>query len=88
MLLISLGILLYIACFTGYVHASFKNSELKVDTYELVKVKQGDTLWNIADQYNEQFDVSLIKMLDIIFEYNQLTSSTIQPGQTLKIPIR
>lgn len=86
-LLISAGILLYIVVFTSYVTASIKKNEWSFDTYTTVKVVKGETLWQIADRYNETFDVSLVTMLDSIYTYNNLKTATIQPGQQLKIPI-
>lgn len=86
--LISLGIMIYIACFTGYVHASLKKMDTETLKYELIQVKQGETLWKIADRYNERYGTSLIKMLDLIYEVNNLESSMIHPGQTLKIPTK
>lgn len=84
--LLGIGIIIYVACFTGYVHASFKNMDKINDTYEVITVKKGETLWMIADRYNEEFEISLVKMLDRIITYNELTNSTIHPGQRINIP--
>lgn len=86
--LISLGVMIYIACFTGYVHASLKKMDTDIVEYEIIQVKKGDTLWKIADRYNEHYGLSLLKMLDLIYVHNDLNDPTIHPGQMLKIPIR
>lgn len=87
LLLLSIGAILYVLCFTGYVQASLDKLNFDSVEYEIIQVKPGDTLWRIADQYNDQFGVRLIKMVDIIYDFNQLESDKIFAGQVLKIPI-
>lgn len=86
MTILVVAIIIYIVSFTGYVHAALNKSNIEYDVYEIVKVKRGETLWNIADRYNDQFGISLVNMLDIIYDFNELDSTIIQPGQFIKIP--
>lgn len=53
--------------------------------YEEVKVVEGDTLWNIALAYlPEKTDVR--KVIYDIKRFNNMNSSYIYPGDTIKIP--
>lgn len=47
-------------------------------------VAEGETLWEIADQYSEGQD--LRRVVAAIMKYNGLESPVIWPGQVLKIP--
>jgi LysM repeat protein len=53
-----------------------------------VVVEPGDTLWRIADQYNEQAGMSVNELLFYIQKENQLQSAIIQPGDHIIIPIK
>lgn len=52
--------------------------------YAAVRVNAGDTLWSIAAAHSGDADVQ--DTIDRIAAVNHLHSSTIQPGQTLRIP--
>lgn len=51
-----------------------------------VIVEEGDTLWAIAKTISCESEDIRLKVHDII-EENQLTSATIHPGETLRIPV-
>lgn len=53
--------------------------------YIEVKVRSGDTLWELAKDYSQpQQDVR--KLIYEIREVNNLTCVDLKPGQTIKIP--
>lgn len=52
--------------------------------YDYICVKEGDTLWNIAQYYNYNIDIR--KFVTIIKKENSLKNSIIYPGDVLKIP--
>lgn len=54
--------------------------------YEEVIVQTGDSLWRIADQYNEDHDLSISQMVQVIIDENQLSNPYIYPGQVIQIP--
>lgn len=55
------------------------------DEYISVIVEQGDTLWDLAGEYNNTRD--LRQYIRKIEKINQLTDSTIYEGDVLKMPI-
>ncbi|UMZ73539.1 LysM peptidoglycan-binding domain-containing protein [Natranaerofaba carboxydovora] len=52
---------------------------------ETTIVQDGDTLWNIAKEYNEN-DTDLRKFVYKIRELNNLDDAMLYPGKELKIP--
>lgn len=61
-------------------------SGLTKDSYIEVTVLHGDTLWEIADQYNGEENIQKV-VFDII-EFNNKQNSDLHPGEKLKIPIK
>lgn len=53
--------------------------------YDYVYIKAGDTLWDIANEYNNDIDIR--KFIDIVKKENSLSSAVIYPGDIIKIPL-
>lgn len=53
--------------------------------YDYVCVKTGDTLWDIAQQY--ETDINLRCFIDLILKENSKSDCLIYPGDILKIPL-
>lgn len=51
-----------------------------------VIVKRGDSLWKIAERYDNN-KIDLRKYIEIIQEYNGLDTTVLQPGQRISVPI-
>ncbi|MBP1933676.1 cell division suppressor protein YneA [Ammoniphilus resinae] len=85
--IIMLGSLL----FTSVVHIvsglEWSNTaEASSFDYIEVPVEMGDTLWTIADRYNEEHQRSIRDMVRLIIDENNLQDPYIYPGQNLHIP--
>ncbi|MBN6189108.1 LysM peptidoglycan-binding domain-containing protein [Aneurinibacillus sp. BA2021] len=52
-----------------------------------VVVEPGDTLWKLADRYNEQAGMSINELLFYIQRENGLKSAMVQPGDHIIIPV-
>ncbi|RKD34508.1 LysM peptidoglycan-binding domain-containing protein [Thermohalobacter berrensis] len=52
-----------------------------------VKVKRGDTLWNIAKKNNPNND-DVRKIVHKIMKLNDMESAEIFPGDVLKVPLK
>lgn len=61
-------------------------SGLTNDSFIEVTVRQGDTLWEIANQYNG--DENIQKVIFEVMEFNNKQNSDLYPGEKLKIPIK
>lgn len=53
--------------------------------YEYIYVRAGDTLWQIATEYNNGMDIR--KFVKLIMDENSLNSAVIYPGDVLKVPL-
>lgn len=70
---------------TGFVFVSA--SEPEHQSYRLISVREGDSLWKIASRYQQQAGMEVPRLIDEIKRMNQLDSPIIFPGQELFIPI-
>ncbi len=75
-------LLVIITVFTGMVVNAGATSSAK-DKYEVVKVKSGDSLWEIASIYNNK---DIREYIYDIKELNRLESDIIYTGQILLLP--
>lgn len=59
-------------------------SEIEVE-YKRIVIRKGDTLWNIASEYNANQDIrSYIHKIKLI---NNINKEYIYPGQVIYVPI-
>jgi LysM repeat protein len=65
-------------------------SVLTKDTSEYIsiQVKQGDTLWELADKYEEKTSLSKDKFIKWTKEENKLNSDNITIGQVIVLPVK
>lgn len=65
---------------------TFTNLEKSDNQYMKVKVESGDTLWAMAEQY-EDANMSATEFVKWVREANELQTTHIQEGQTIILPI-
>ncbi|MCR8848785.1 LysM peptidoglycan-binding domain-containing protein [Rossellomorea sp. SC111] len=56
-------------------------------SYQSITVEDGDTLWTIAKQYNEEYSMTMEEFIAWVGEENDLNSFAIKPGESLVLPI-
>ena len=83
-LLVSLGIL-----FSTSVNA-LASSKADISSYNKyytsIKIESGDTLWEIADEYVGNFNVSKAEYIDEICQINSISENDIHVGDYVVIP--
>ncbi len=78
--------LILLSIIFSYVTGNFMSVATTNQEYLEITVAPGDTLWEIASQYN-YYDEDIRQVLYNIKKTNQMTSSTIYPGEVLIIPV-
>ncbi|MEA4816507.1 MAG: LysM peptidoglycan-binding domain-containing protein [Lachnospiraceae bacterium] len=54
--------------------------------YESVEIKNGDNLWNIAEEYNSPLYTTK-EYVYIIMDFNHMKNSNILPNQKIIVPV-
>lgn len=85
-------LILYIMLF-ALVAASFFviRDELKpveTEKYKTIVVEQGDTLWALANTYQEKHEMDIQRFIDWVSEVNHINRYIIHNGQELVIPVK
>ena len=83
-LVITLGILL------GTSMNALASSEKDIASYNKyyasIRIESGDTLWNIADEYVEGFNISKADYIAEICEINGISENNIHAGDYIVVP--
>lgn len=58
----------------------------QIPSYYIVTVQNGDTLWDIAQRYNNGNYSDLRELVYKIEKQNNIFGDTITPNQTIKVP--
>lgn len=66
-----------------YIIFSVDESE---DPYLIVTVKQGETLWNIAEKHAKQLGFTTADLVKILEKENKLANKMLMAGEEIKIP--
>ena len=72
----------------GSIFSSAKNPATDVSQYKYYKsitIKQGDSLWSIAQEYRTDEYEDIQEYIDELIQLNGLTSKTIHEGQHLVV---
>ncbi len=81
-------VILAVSFFAYIGTLSQKNKSLKSAdfSYKRIIVQKGDTLWELASQVNQSVEINTLVHKTIA--YNNLSSTYIQPGQVIYIPVK
>ncbi|MDO5302591.1 MAG: LysM peptidoglycan-binding domain-containing protein [Clostridia bacterium] len=81
-------VLAIIILITGFTTALGYNtvSSSSRDQYVQLKVKSGDTIWNIAEEYATP-GTDVRKVVNYIYDLNEISADQLQAGQNIIVPI-
>lgn len=66
---------------------SYTGEKEKLDGYMRVVIQEGDSLWEIADQYKDYDHLSHSDFVQWVQEKNDLQTLVVKPGETIVIPV-
>ncbi len=58
------------------------------DEFLKITVSDGDTLWNLSEEYAEYHGLSRTEFIEWVEQYNGITASRIFSGEELIIPVK
>ncbi|WP_175638940.1 cell division suppressor protein YneA [Metabacillus schmidteae] len=69
------------------VGITYTNKTDSLENYHQVEIKKGDSLWTIADQFQDKHNISKQDFVKWVQEKNEIHSSTLTPGEIVFVPI-
>ncbi|WP_316568584.1 LysM peptidoglycan-binding domain-containing protein [Neobacillus sp. YIM B06451] len=58
------------------------------DTYMTITVKEGDSIWAVAEELAERHSMDRSDIINWVKKNNELASDTIYPGDKIIVPIK
>ena len=84
--IMSIAALLIISLCINFIPTTVKADTCEPSSYESVQINNGDTLWDIAKEYNT-CDISTKDFVDEIKSVNGLTGDYITDGNYILVPV-
>lgn len=79
-------ILVILSCSVALILSFQQSSEVK-DQYLKVSVSEGDSLWEISNQYSDQHSLSNKEFISWVKKHNKNIDEKIYPGDEIMIPV-
>jgi cell division protein YceG involved in septum cleavage len=80
-------ILLILVCCLSTLFLSLQ-SDIKEEEYVKIIVKSGDTVWEYAEQYSNDSQMSKKQFVKWVLTQNELSEKQMYPGEELILPIK
>lgn len=55
--------------------------------YQEISVKKGDSLWTLAEEYQDSHDMNTTQFIEWVQKKNNLITTKIVPGEQIVIPV-
>lgn len=65
----------------------FSFSGVDETAYQAIKVAKGDSLWSLAEDYQDLHKMDQIQFIEWVQDRNNLITTKIVPGEELTIPV-
>ena len=77
-----------ILVFAGYGVLNIGRAEAAaVNTYVQVSVNENESIWSIAERYNDDIDIDTREVVYEICEVNDINAADVQAGDTIFVPV-
>jgi len=81
----SFMLLLAVMMTSAALYFSFSGSD--ETAYQAIKVAKGDSLWSLAEDYQDLHKMDQIEFIEWVQDRNNLITTKIVPGEELTIPV-
>ena len=78
--------LFILSCSLSFI-LSFQHQSNNQEEYKKVTITEGDSLWEISDQYANQHSLSNKEFVTWIKKHNEIDENKIFPGEEIIIPV-
>jgi LysM repeat protein len=83
----SYAILLFIlSCSLAFILSLRFNTNVD-EKFITITVSEGDSLWNISNEYSEQHSLSNTEFISWVKQHNEMEGDKIFPGEEIVIPV-
>lgn len=79
-------ILVIISCSLAFIISLHHNSKDQ-EKYVKITISEGDSLWEISDQYSDQHSLSNHEFVSWVKLHNEIEGDQIFPGEEIIIPV-
>ncbi|MGM7681818.1 cell division suppressor protein YneA [Cytobacillus sp. Hm23] len=80
--------ILFFTVFIGFAFALITSyKDIEKNDYIIIKVEDGDTLWDIASEYSNSHDLSINDFISWVEDVNQIAPDSIFYGDEIYIPV-
>ncbi|MBY0120595.1 LysM peptidoglycan-binding domain-containing protein [Bacillus sp. S/N-304-OC-R1] len=83
----SYAIILFVLSFLSAFILIFQLGESENNSYIKITVNEGDTLWQIAEDFSDKHNLSADEFVTWVERNNGIASGRIYPGDELVIPV-
>ncbi|MGD7043783.1 cell division suppressor protein YneA [Jeotgalibacillus proteolyticus] len=84
----SFVILFIVITFIFGLYLTFSAADDQGSSLVEIKVQQGDTLWELSQEYGKSLSLSEKEFIEWVTSENKLSSHTIKEGDTLVLPVQ
>ncbi|MBV7505664.1 LysM peptidoglycan-binding domain-containing protein [Bacillus sp. sid0103] len=78
--------LIILSCSLSFI-LSIQHHSNDQDKYVKITISEGDSLWEISDQFSEQHSLSNKEFVTWIKKHNEIDEDRIFPGEEIVIPV-
>jgi LysM repeat protein len=79
-------LLIILSCSLAFILSLRFNSNVD-EKFTTITVSEGDSLWNISNQYSEQHSYSNTEFISWVKQHNEIEGDKIYPGDEIVIPV-
>jgi cell division protein YceG involved in septum cleavage len=80
-----LSFIIVVIAITGAL--TFTGNQSKLEDYHQVEIKEGDSLWSIAEKFQDNTQISKQEFVKWVQDKNDIHSTIIKPGDLVFVPV-
>jgi len=78
---------LFVVFLLGIFALSYSGEKQDLSNYIEVTVQKGDSIWKIAEKYEEYYGLDKMEFIKWVEKKNNLINLVVKPGDTIVVPV-